>query len=196
MRPDLTGRDRRALSGAAVMFAAVVVAPIARRLSLWQASQLAMLQAATQADPLASVRTPMLAALRDSAAARAGSLARIDDELIAGSTADAIGAKLGAEVSRLGDSTGAAMANVQLHVDRRPYEGHVQVAIRVTGTVEVRGLSALLGALDESTKHLVVRDIVVTPASETTPSIRRVMPLRFELLVETIGVLRRPAAER
>ena len=189
IRIDVSDRDRRALAAGALMFAFITASPFVSRLRSWQAAQLAALQLAMQSNDLASMSESMLRVLHDSAVARSGRLAMIDDVLIAGSTVDAVAANLGTEVSRLADSSGVRITNLQLRTDRKPSEGHVGIAVRVTGTMDAPALAALLGALDESRRHLVVRDIAIARGDGVVMN-GRAPALRCELLVETIGVLR------
>ena len=189
MRIDVSDRDRRALAMGALTFALMGVPPFVSRLRLWQAAQITSLQLATQSNELASMPESMLRVLHDSAVARSARLAMIDDFLIAGTTVDAVAANLGAEVSRLADSSGVTITNLQLRTDRKQTEGHVEVAVRVTGTMDAPALAALLGALDESPRHLVARDIAIASGDGVVMS-GRAAALRCQLLVETIGVLR------
>lgn len=189
MRTDVSERDRRALAVGALMVAFIGASPVVRRVRSWQAAELMSLQSAMQFNGLASMPESTLHVLHDSAVARSGRLAMIDAFLIAGSTIDAAAANLGAEVSRLGDSSGVTVTNLQLRTDRRSSEGHVRIAVRVTATMDGPALAALLAAVDGSPRHLVVRDIAIASGDGVVAN-GRVPALRCELLVETIGVLR------
>lgn len=128
-----------------------------------------------------------LPAMRDSVAARRRRLDSAAVMLLEGESPAQAGAALAAVASDLAAESGVQVNAVQVRADS-VYRGHVtRVAVRVSATGDVTGLTELLQQLEGHDLLLHVRELVVTQQAPAAPD-NVAEALRVELLVEGLAL--------
>ncbi len=124
--------------------------------------------------------------VRDSLRAREIRLASFDSVILSGASAAAAAADLAATLEEMADAAPIKVASMQLRADSAAPGSLTTVAVRVTGTTDVAGLSAFLRAVEGGEAPLRVRELAVTQPDPAAPP-NRVESLRIDALVEGLA---------
>ena len=107
--------------------------------------------------------------------------------LLGGASPAEAGAQLATIAGDLAAETGVQVNAVQVRADSAYRGGVARVAVRVTATGDVTGLTDLLQQIEGHELLLQVRELVVSQSAAVAPDNVPEM-LRFELLVEGLAL--------
>ena len=188
---SLSDRDRRTLVGGlgaiAMLFTVARGVPALRQ---WESDRAS--EAATAAQRLGQLRAGIasLTRLQDSLRARRTRLAAFDSVLVAGASPAAVAAGLASFLSDLADDNTVKVNAMQLHSDSIVKAGFARAEVRVSGVTDVEGLAGLVHAIEGAATPLRIRDLSISQPDPGAPD-GKPEALRIDLLVETIGAVRR-----
>ena len=186
-------RDKRVLTVGGIALATIMV--VGRglpHLRQWSDQRRDAAAEALRQETLASGEVKLLPVLAETLAARRQHLAVLDTMLIAGTSVAEAGAELSNAVSEYADSCSVRVMSLQVRPDTIEARGFARVAVRLTGVGDVTGLTSLIEDIETGAPLLAVRELGVTQPDPTVAS-SKPETLRFELLVEALAVIRKPA---
>lgn len=187
MRTRLSSRDRRALGAGAAIMSVVAAAgagvPAALR---WQQAQVDSARATITRLATARRATAMRPLLRDSLIARRARLESLDTALIAEASPVAAAGVLAGALEDLADDAGVTVTAAQIRADSVARAGLSRVGVRLVVLGDVRGLAALLGAIETDARPMTVRELAVTQP-DPIGAIGKPEVLRIDVGIEALA---------
>jgi len=195
-RPRLTGRDRRALlAGAAalaVLMAATKGLPAFRD---WQREARGADAEAREALVRERTLIANAEATRESTIVRGRRMIALAPSILAGDTPGAAGASLAGILSGAAALSGMRLGAVQLRGDTLSRDSFTRIGAHMDATGDIRGVAAMLAALERGPTLLSVRSLSIAQP-DLTAGDDRTEALRIELEVEGLMLNPRTKAAR
>lgn len=187
-------KDRRALAVGGIVISTTVL--LGRGIPAWREWDEAARRGVEESWRELALTQSALAVRRSNESER-GQLARQLDSLSGAylhATGTAVaGASLATLVSNLASESGVRVTSASVRPDSATKAAFTRIAVRISATGDVEGLSEYLGSIESSEQLLAVRELSVAQADPAAPD-SRPEALRFEILVE--GLVRIDPKER
>jgi type II secretory pathway component PulM len=187
MITSLTPRDRRTLmTGASAVAVILLFGKAIPTVARWQADRVALARESRDRLTEARAAASGMPGINDSLRARAARLAAMRRTLLRASTPEGAASALATIVQSSARTHGVDVQTIALHPDSTIRAELARVRVRLNAEGDVRGLSALLSALEGGSVPVSVRELVLTQADALAPP-TSMETLRFDLVIETIA---------
>lgn len=184
----LSPRDRRTVMlGAAAIAALVFLSRGVPALREWHSESVAEAAELTAEVHRAESSVRNEAVVRDSQSRRGARFLALGPRLVAGSTPSAAAGTLASFVSGTATLAGVRTGAVTVRQDSTEGGSLTRIVVRASGTGDVRGVTALLRALESGPLLLRVRELSITQP-EPAAGNDRPESLRLELVVEGLAL--------
>jgi hypothetical protein len=187
IRLGFSARDRRtATLGITVVGGLIGVSRGLPALNAWEQTRVAEASDAMARLSSARAKDRLLSVLRDSLRARLERLAAADSALLTGTSSAAAAADLASLLDEAGGAARLRITAMQLRADSAAQGSITRVAVRVTGTTDVRGLASFLHSIEGNNTPLAIRELVV---AQPEPAALESKPeaLRVDIVVEGLA---------
>ncbi|HEX3865445.1 MAG TPA: GspMb/PilO family protein [Gemmatimonadaceae bacterium] len=183
----MSPRDRRTLLVGVTSVGSIVgIGRALPALLAWQRAQVEQAANLTQDLQAAEREERAVGTIRDSVRARSARLARYDSSMLSAGSASAASAALASSLADLADAAPIKVSSMQLRADSAAPGSIAPVAVRVTGTTDVKGLGEFLRAVEGGEVPLMVRELAVTQPEPNAPD-NKIESLRVDILVEGLA---------
>jgi Type II secretion system (T2SS), protein M subtype b len=187
IRLGFSARDRRtATLGITVVGSLIGLSRGLRALTAWEETRVAEASDATARLSSARANVRLLSVLRDSLRARLERLAAADSVLLTGTSSAAAAADLASLLDEAGRAARLRITAMQLRADSAAQGSITRVAVRVTGTTDVRGLASFLRSIEGNDTPLAIRELVVSQPEPAAPD-SKPETLRVDIAVEGLA---------
>jgi hypothetical protein len=190
----MSTRDRRALLGGAA--ALILVLAISRGLPAYLAWQREARSEDAELRRALSSANSVIAlseATRDSTITRGRRVIALAPAILSGDTPNSAGATLAGVLSGAAAQSGVRLGAIQLRSDSLSRDAFTHIGAHMEATGDIRGVAAMLGALERGPTLLAIRSLSITQP-DLLAGDDRVEALRVELDVE--GVMLNPRRAR
>ena len=192
IRLGFSARDRRtATLGITVVGGLIGVSRGLPALATWERTRVAEASDLTARLSSARAKVRMLSILGESLRARQVRLAAADSALLTGSSSAAAAADLASLLDEAGGAARLKITAMQLRADSAAAGSITRVAVRVTGTTDVRGLASFLHSVEGNNTPLVIRELIVSQPEPAAPD-SKPEALRIDIVVEGMARILAP----
>ncbi len=187
---SISRRERRTIGGGGALMLALLAV---RAVPLWSSATAESRAAAREAvreASLAEASVRARGAVRDSLASRSARLIRLAPAFLSGDTPAAAAASLAGIVSGAAALSRVQLGALQPRGDSASGGSFTRIAVRAEATGDVKGIMALIAALERGPTLLAVRQLSITQSEPAAPD-TQMEALRAELLVEGLALNRK-----